>query len=76
MHNPTDKIAHTRDFSYTSHGALAEMRNSKIGPPRGIDPIAHRTMSRSFTKELHLAPCQRSKFVYRTVTLLGRTGSV
>ena len=32
-------------FCYTSHGALAETRNSSMGPPWGIDPTTHRTMS-------------------------------
>ena len=30
---------------YTSRGALAGRRNSSIGPPWGIDPTTHRTMS-------------------------------
>ena len=29
MYHPTDRIAHTT----TSHGALAETRNSSMGPP-------------------------------------------
>ena len=32
-------------FCYTSRGALAEMRNSSIGPPWKIDPTTHHTMS-------------------------------
>ena len=30
---------------YTSRGALAGKRNSSMGPPWGIDPMTHRTMS-------------------------------
>ena len=30
---------------YTSHEALAGMRNSSMGSPRRIDPMTHRTMS-------------------------------
>ena len=32
-------------LSYTSRGALAGTRNSSKGPPWGIDPTTHRTMS-------------------------------
>ena len=35
---------------YTNHGTLAEMRNSSMGSPWGIDSRTHRTM------ELHLSP--------------------
>ena len=35
-------------FCYTSHGALAGMRNSSMGPPWRIDPMTHRTMSKHF----------------------------
>ena len=41
---------------YTSHRALAGMRNSSIGPPRGIDPVTHCTISGCSTSELHLTP--------------------
>ena len=42
--------SHRQDSTYhslccTSHGALAGMRNSSMGPPRRIDPPIHRTMS-------------------------------
>ena len=40
---------------YTSHRALAGMRNSSVGLPRGIDPTTHCTMSRRSIMELHLA---------------------
>ena len=30
---------------YTSHGALAGMRNSSMGPPWRINPMTHHTMS-------------------------------
>ena len=30
---------------YTSRGVLTETRSSSMGPPRGIDPTTHRTMS-------------------------------
>ena len=33
MHHPTEKIAHTTAFFYTSRGALAGTRNSSMGPP-------------------------------------------
>ena len=33
------------DFYYTSREALAETRNSYMGPPWRIDPTTHRTMS-------------------------------
>ena len=32
------------DLCYTSHGALAEMRNSSMGPPWRIDLMTHWTM--------------------------------
>ena len=37
---------------YTSRGAMAGLRNSSMGPSRGIDPTTHRTMSRCSTMEL------------------------
>ena len=40
---------------YTSHGTLAGMRNSSMGPPWGIDSTTHRTMSGCSTTELNLA---------------------
>ena len=45
---------------YTSRGALAEMRNSSMGPPHErIDPTTHRTMSECSTSELRPTPwCQ------------------
>ena len=57
MHHPTDRIAHTTVFCYTSRGALAGMRNNSMGPPhegsirRPIAPWAN-----ALTTELHLAP--------------------
>ena len=33
------------DLCYTSRGAMAETRNSSMGPPWNIDPTTHRTMS-------------------------------
>ena len=33
---------------YTSHGALAGMRNNSMGPPWSIDLTTHRTMSECF----------------------------
>ena len=57
MHHPTDRIAHTNDLCYTSHGALAGTRNSSMGPPhegsirRPVAPWANAP-----TTELHLAP--------------------
>ena len=40
MHHPTGRITHT-----TAFGALAGKKNSSMSPPRGIDPMTHRTMS-------------------------------
>ena len=31
MHHPTDRMAHTTAFCYTSRGALAGMKNSSMG---------------------------------------------
>ena len=33
MHHPTNRIAHTTVFVYTSRGALAGTRNSSMSPP-------------------------------------------
>ena len=44
------------NLCYTSCGALAEMRNSSMGPLWGIDLMTHYTMSWCSTTELHLAP--------------------
>ena len=45
MHHPRqDNTYH--GLYYTSHGALAGMRNSSMGPPWRIDPTTHRTMSK------------------------------
>ena len=41
---------------YNSHGVLAGMRNSSMGPPRGINRIIHHIISGCSTTELHLAP--------------------
>ena len=35
--------------------ALAGMRNRSMGPPRGIDPMTHYTMSTFSTSQLSLA---------------------
>ena len=45
--------SHRRDnkyhgLCYTSHEALAGMRNSPMGPPWRIDPTTHRTMGERF----------------------------
>ena len=56
MHNPTDRIATYHCLWYTSHGALAGMRNSSMGPPHvgSIQrPIA--LWANALTTELHLA---------------------
>ena len=45
MHHPTDRITHTTAF-VTAIRALAGMRNNSMGPPQGIDPTTHHTMSR------------------------------
>ena len=42
------------DLCYTSHEALAGMKNSSIGPLRRIDLTTHQTMSKCSTTELHL----------------------
>ena len=41
---------------YTSCGELAGMWNSWFGPPWGIDPTTHCTISRHSPMELHLIP--------------------
>ena len=49
---------------YTSHGALAGMRNSSTGPPPWrIDPTTHRTMSERSTSELRPALHYEWEFV-------------
>ena len=40
---------------YTSRGTLVGKKNRSMGPPWGIDPTTHRTMSGRSTTELHLA---------------------
>ena len=52
-------LYHRYDCTYhslccSSCGALAVTRTSTLGPPRGIDPMTHHTMSRPSTTELHL----------------------
>ena len=42
--------------THISHRELDGMRNSSMGPPWGIDPTTHCTMSRCFTTELHITP--------------------
>ena len=42
-------------LSYTIRRALAEVRNSSMGPSRDIDPMIHCTMSRRSTMELRPA---------------------
>ena len=44
---------------YTSLGALAGTKNSSMGPPWGIDPTTHHTMSERSTSELRPAPLDR-----------------
>ena len=58
-------IQHRQDNTYhgvcyTSRGALAGTRNSSMGPPEGIDPTTHHTLSCS-TTELHLAMHKQNK---------------
>ena len=44
--------SHRQDnLCYTICGALPAMRNSSMGPPWGIDPMTHCTMSRCSTTE-------------------------
>ena len=45
--------SHRQDSIY--HGALAEIGNGSMGPPRGIDLTNHRTMSKRSTLKVHLA---------------------
>ena len=48
---------------YTSRGALAETRNSSMGPPWRIDLTTHRT-ERTLLPQLHLTPlmeCRKEK---------------
>ena len=57
LHAPSHRqysIYHS--LCYTSHGAMAGMRNSSMGPPRKIDLMPHHTMCGHSTMELHLAP--------------------
>ena len=46
MHHPTYRIAHITLFviSDVEHWLEGE-KNSSMGPPRGIDPTTHRTVS-------------------------------
>ena len=58
---------------YTSHGALAGMRNSSMGPPWGIDSKTHCTMSRCSTTELYVALkfwCESTLFLQDSITVL------
>ena len=55
---------------YTSHGALAGMRNSSIGPPWGINLMTHHTMSECSTTELHLILTRSWLSPYITVTCM------
>ena len=59
--NPLHAPFHKQDSTYhgccyTSHGALAGMRNGLVDPPWRIDPMTHCTMSRHSIMEPHLAP--------------------
>ena len=42
------------DLFYTSRGALAETRNSSMGPPWRIDPTTHRTIIERFYISLRM----------------------
>ena len=48
-------------FHNWCRATLAGMRNISKGPPWGIYPTKHRTMSRRSTTDLHLAPMHRTK---------------
>ena len=49
------------DLCYTSHEALAGMKNTVMGLLWGIDLTTHHTMSRCSTMELRFAPCDVNK---------------
>ena len=57
-------------FCYTSRGTLAGTRNSSMGPPRGIDPTTHRTMSE---RSYHGATSRSPKFQMRIQVLYKKT---
>ena len=53
---------------YTSHGALAETRNSSMDPPRGIDPTTHHTMSEcSYHRATSRSSCTKNHGKYDSV---------
>ena len=57
LYPPSQKQDSTyHDLCYNSRGALAGTRNSSMGPPCGIDPTTHRTVSERSTSELRPAP--------------------
>ena len=52
----TDMVVHTTSFDYTSCGLLAELINSTIDPPRGIDLWILRTLNEFSIIELRPVP--------------------
>ena len=51
MHHPTEMIV---QLCYTSYGALAEMRNSSMGPPLRIDKMNYNTISKCYNLLLYM----------------------
>ena len=67
MHYPIDRIAHITVL-VTSHGALAGMRNSSMGPPRVIDLTTHCTMNGcSLNFKVHLLGRKKGVSVPRNI---------
>ena len=59
-------LSHRQDSTYHSHcyttTVLAGMRNSSMGPPRGINPTTHRTMSRE--RKMFYLTTHSTHFIY------------
>ena len=58
MQHLTDRVVHT----IASCGALAGTRNSSMGPPWGINPKTHHTVSWCSTTDLNLRLCLESRW--------------
>ena len=61
------------DLCYTSHEALAGMKNSSMGPPRWINMTTHQTMSKCSTTELHLTSSYDVEWLTTRVNLIQNT---
>ena len=55
-------------FCYTSHGALAGMRNSSMGPLWRIDPKTYRSMSESLLPRSYISLPAEKREIHKTTS--------